>query len=58
MTEQIERRPLLSGLLIPFLVTAIVLLLAVIPIWLKFKLPKVVEKANVTSDESAVVTTA
>ena len=57
MTEQIKRRPLLSGLLIPFLVTAIVLLLGVIPIWLKFKLPKV-EKANVTSDESAVVTTA
>ncbi len=41
----------------PFLVTAIVLLLAVIPIWLKFKLPKIVEKVNVTSDESAVVTT-
>jgi MFS family permease len=41
----------------PFLVTAIVLLLAVIPIWLKFKLPKIVEKVNVISDESAVVTT-
>ena len=42
----------------PFLVTAIILLLAVIPIWLKFKLPKVVEKADVIPDESAVVTTA
>jgi len=42
----------------PFLVTAIILLLAVIPIWLKFKLPKVVEKADVISDESVVVTTA
>jgi len=42
----------------PFLVTAIVLLLAVIPIWLKFKLPKVVEKPDVISAESAVVTTA
>jgi len=42
----------------PFLVTAIVLLLAVIPIWLKFKLPKVLEEASVTPDESAVVTTA
>ena len=42
----------------PFLVTAIILLLAVIPIWLKFKLPKVLENTNVTSDESAVVTTA
>ena len=42
----------------PFLVTAIILLLAVIPIWLKFKLPKAVEKATETSDESVVVTTA
>jgi hypothetical protein len=42
----------------PFLVTAIILLLAVIPIWLKFKLPKVLENTNVTSDEAAVVTTA
>ena len=42
----------------PFLVTAIVLLLAVIPIWLKFKLPKVIDKAGVTSDESVMVTIA
>lgn len=42
----------------PFLVTAIILLLAVIPIWLKFKLPKVLENTNVTPDEAAVVTTA
>jgi len=42
----------------PFLVTAIILLLAVIPIWLKFKLPRVVEKADVISDESVVVTIA
>ena len=42
----------------PFLVTAIILLLAVIPIWLKFKLPKVPENTNATSDESAVVTAA
>jgi MFS family permease len=42
----------------PFLVTAIVLLLDVIPIWLKFKLPKVLQNTNVTLDESAVVTTA
>ncbi|MCI0549804.1 MAG: MFS transporter [Anaerolineae bacterium] len=42
----------------PFMVTAIVLLLSVIPIWLKFKLPKAEEKENVLSEESAVVTTA
>jgi MFS family permease len=42
----------------PFLVTAIILLLAVIPIWLKFKIPKVLESTTVTSDEAAVVTTA
>ncbi|HXQ34075.1 MAG TPA: MFS transporter, partial [Anaerolineales bacterium] len=42
----------------PFMVTAIVLLLAVIPIWVKFKFPKADEKQNVPSEESAVVTTA
>ena len=42
----------------PFMVTAIVLLLSVIPIWIKFKLPKTDEKQNVPSEESAVVTTA
>ena len=42
----------------PFLLTAIVLLLSVIPIWIKFKLPKMDENKNVPSEESAVATTA
>jgi MFS family permease len=42
----------------PFMVTAIVLLLSVIPIWVKFKLPKADEKQIVPLEESAVVTTA
>lgn len=42
----------------PFMLTAIVLILSVIPIWIKFKLPKTDEKQNVPSEESAVVTTA
>lgn len=42
----------------PFMVTAIVLLLSVIPIWVKFKLPKAGEKQTVPSEESAVITTA
>jgi hypothetical protein len=42
----------------PFMVTAIVLLLSVIPIWIKFKLPRTDEIENVPSEESAVVTTA
>lgn len=42
----------------PFMVTAIVLLLSVIPIWIKFKLPKADENQNVLSEESAAVTTA
>jgi len=42
----------------PFMVTAIVLFLSVIPIWAKFKLPKADEKQNVLPEESAVVTTA
>ena len=42
----------------PFMLTAIVLLLSVIPIWIKFKLPKIDEKENVLSDDSAVITTA
>jgi MFS family permease len=42
----------------PFLVTAIILLLAVIPIWLKFKIPKAVEKADMISDKSTLVTIA
>ena len=42
----------------PFMVTAIVLLLSVIPIWIKFKLPRTDENENVPSEESAVVTTA
>ena len=42
----------------PFMITAIVLLLSVIPIWIKFKLPRVYETENVQSDEPAVITTA
>ena len=42
----------------PFMITAIVLLLSVIPIWIKFKLPKTDEKENVLSEESAVITAA
>jgi len=42
----------------PFMVTAIVLFLSVIPIWAKFKLPKADEKQNVLPEESAVITTA
>jgi MFS family permease len=38
----------------PFTVTATILLLSVIPIWLKFKLPRT--KETVTADESAVAT--
>ena len=40
-----------------FMLTAIVLLLSVIPIWIKFKLPATDQKDNVPSEESAVVTT-
>ena len=42
----------------PFMITAIVLFLSVIPIWIKFKLPRTDENENVPSEESAVVTTA
>lgn len=42
----------------PFMVTAIVILLSVIPIWIKFKLPKTDETQNALSEESAAVTTA
>ena len=42
----------------PFMITAIVLLLSVIPIWIKFKLPKTVENESVPSEEQAAVTTA
>lgn len=42
----------------PFMITSIVLLLSVIPIWIKFKLPKIDEIENVQSEEPAVVTTA
>lgn len=42
----------------PFMITAIVLLLSVIPIWIKFKRPKTVEKENLPSEEPAVITTA
>ena len=42
----------------PFMITAIVLLLSVIPIWIKFKLPRIDETGNVQSDEPAVITTA
>lgn len=42
----------------PFMVTAIVLLLSVIPIWIKFRLPKTGENENVPSEDSVVVTTA
>ena len=41
----------------PFMLTAIVLLLSVIPIWIKFKLPATDRKENAPSKESAVVTT-
>jgi len=37
----------------PFTITAIVMLLSIIPIWLKFKLPK--SKDEVKTDESAIV---
>ena len=37
----------------PFTITAIALLLSIIPIWLKFKLPKSVEE--IKTDESAIV---
>ncbi|MCC6299670.1 MAG: MFS transporter [Anaerolineales bacterium] len=43
----------------PFTITAIVLLLSVIPIWIKFKLPKNVAQANpeaTLNEDSAVVT--
>ncbi|HKY56129.1 MAG TPA: MFS transporter, partial [Anaerolineales bacterium] len=42
----------------PFMLTAIVLLLSVIPIWIKFRLPKIDENENVLLEDSAVVTTA
>ena len=42
----------------PFMITAIVLLLSVIPIWIKFKLPRTDEKENLPSEEPAVITTA
>ena len=42
----------------PFMLTAIVLLLSVIPIWIKFKLPRMDEKENLPSEETAVATTA
>ena len=44
----------------PFTITAIALLLSVIPIWIKFKLPKNVaqEKSEVTSKEDSAVVTA
>lgn len=41
----------------PFMLTAIVLLLSVIPIWIKFKLPATDQKENAPAEESAVVTT-
>jgi hypothetical protein len=41
----------------PFMLTAIVLLLSVIPIWIKFKLPATDQKENALSEKSAVVTT-
>jgi|SRR5688572_4855690 len=41
----------------PFMLTTIVLLLSVIPIWIKFKLPTTDQKENAPSEEPAVVTT-
>jgi len=42
----------------PFMLTAIVLLLSVIPIWIKFRLPKIDENETILSEDSAVITTA
>ena len=42
----------------PFMITSIVLLLSVIPIWIKFKLPRTDEKETLPSEEPAVITSA
>jgi hypothetical protein len=39
----------------PFTITAIAILLSIIPVWLKFKLPKTAEQGQM--EESAIATT-